>query len=69
LKSKAGGPSVAAGEAGQGVIFTADNRYVLAQFNVEKQIAVFEVREGKLIDTTERLHFPGGPVSMRSLPR
>jgi hypothetical protein len=61
--------NVPAGEAGQGVVFTADSRYLLAQFNVEKQLAVFEVRGGKLVDTGHRLPFPGGPVSIRSQPR
>lgn len=57
------------GEAGQGVVFTADNRYVLAQFNVEKQIAVFAVNEGKMQDTGTRISFSGGPSSIRSMPR
>jgi len=60
---------VPAGEAGQGVVFTADSRHVLAQYNVEKQIAVFAIRAGKLQDTGERLTFSGGPVSIRSQPR
>ena len=58
-----------AGEAGQGVVFTADGRHVLAQFNVEKQIAVYAVNEGRLADTGERLSFSGGPSSIRSMPR
>jgi DNA-binding beta-propeller fold protein YncE len=57
------------GEAAQGVVFTADNRHVLSQFNVEKQIAVFSVNGGKMLDTGTRLSFPGGPVSIRSMPR
>jgi hypothetical protein len=60
---------VPGGEAGQGLVFTADNRYVLAQFNVEKEIAVFEVSEGKLRDTKTRLPVSGGPSSIRSMPR
>ncbi|MBS1155144.1 MAG: hypothetical protein H6R07_1068 [Proteobacteria bacterium] len=58
-----------AGEAGQGVIFTADNRYILAQFNVEKQLAVYAVNNGKLKDTGKRLPATGGPSSIRSMPR
>jgi hypothetical protein len=58
-----------AGEGGQGVVFTADSRHILAQFNVEKQIAVFAVRDGGLRDTGERLAVPGGPSSIRSMPR
>ncbi|WP_213959859.1 YncE family protein [Variovorax sp. dw_954] len=58
-----------AGEGGQGVVFTADSKYILVQFNVEKQIAVFAVDAGKLRDTGERLAVPGGPSSIRSMPR
>ena len=57
------------GEAGQGVVFTADGRYLLAQFNVEKQIAVFAVDEGRMTDTGMRLPLRGGPSSIRSKPR
>lgn len=57
------------GAAGQGIVFTADSRYVLVQFNVEKQIAVFAVNGGRMQDTGTRLDVPGGPVSMRSMPR
>ena len=57
------------GVAGQGVVFTADSRHVLAQFNVEKEIAVFAVNDGKMVDTGQRLAVPGGPVSIRSMPR
>lgn len=61
--------SLPAGEAGQGVVFTADNQYILAQFNVEKQLAVYAVNNGKLKDTGKRLPTTGGPSSIRSMPR
>lgn len=61
--------SLPAGEAGQGVVFSADSRYILAQYNVEKQIAVFAVNGGALKDTGERLPSAGGPSSIRSMPR
>ena len=58
-----------AGEAGQGVVFSADNRYVLAQFNVEQQIAVYAVNDGSFEDTGQRIATRGGPSSIRSMPR
>lgn len=58
-----------AGEAGQGVVFSADGRHLLAQFNVERQIAVYAVDGGRLADTGTRLAFTGGPSSIRSMPR
>lgn len=57
------------GQAGQGIVFTADNRYLLAQFNVEKQIAVYAVNGGDLKDTGTRINVSGGPSSIRSMPR
>lgn len=58
-----------AGEAAQGVIFSADSQYILAQFNVEQQIAVYAVNEGALQDTGTRLPVAGGPSSIRATPR
>ncbi len=58
-----------AGEAAQGVIFTADSQYILAQFNVEQQIAVYAVNDGALQDTGTRLPVNGGPSSLRASPR
>jgi DNA-binding beta-propeller fold protein YncE len=57
------------GEAGQGVLFSADNRTLLVQFNVEKQIAVYAVNGGALRDTGVRIPIAGGPASLRSMPR
>jgi hypothetical protein len=56
-------------EAAQGVVFTQDNRYVLLQMDVERAIGVFAVRDGKLVDTGERIKLAAGPVSIRSMPR
>ena len=57
------------GEAGQGIVFSADSRRLLVQFNVEKQIAVYEVNGGMLKDTGQRIALRGGPASLRSMPR
>jgi DNA-binding beta-propeller fold protein YncE len=60
---------VAGGEAAQGIVFAKDNKTILVQFDVERQIAVYQIRDGKLIDTGERLKLDAGPVSIRSMPR
>jgi hypothetical protein len=39
------------------------------QFDVEKALAVYAIREGKLADTGQRLQLTAGPVSIRSMPR
>ncbi len=56
-------------EAGQGIVFSADSRTMLVQFNVEKQIAVYAVNGGALRDTGVRIPIAGGPASLRSMPR
>jgi DNA-binding beta-propeller fold protein YncE len=57
------------GEAAQGIVFSADSKTILVQFNVEKQIAVYAVNDGALQDTGQRIPLSGGPVSLRSTPR
>lgn len=57
------------GEAAQGIVFTADSKYLIVQFNVEKQLALFAVNGGRLRDTGQRIALSGGPSSLRTLPR
>jgi DNA-binding beta-propeller fold protein YncE len=61
--------SLPAGESAQGVVFSTDGRYVLAQFFVERQIAVYAVNGGAMQDTGVRIDVPGGPSSIRAAPR
>jgi DNA-binding beta-propeller fold protein YncE len=57
------------GEAAQGVVFTQDSKTIIVQFDVERALAVYAVRDGKLVDTGERIKLAAGPVSIRSMPR
>ncbi len=57
------------GEAAQGIVFAKDNQTILVQFDVEKALAVFAIRDGRLTDTGRRLPLSAGPVSIRSTPR
>jgi len=57
------------GEAAQGVVFTQDSRTVIVQFDVERALALYAIRDGKLVDTGERIGIAAGPVSIRSMPR
>ena len=41
----------------------------VAPENVEKELAVYQVREGGLVDTQARIKLDAGPVSIRTLPR
>jgi DNA-binding beta-propeller fold protein YncE len=60
---------IAGAEAAQGVVFSQDSKQVLLQMDVERAIGVFAIRDGKLVDTGERLKLAAGPVSIRSMPR
>lgn len=60
---------VPSGEAAQGVVFTQDSRTVLVQFDVERALAVYTIRDGRLVDTGTRIKLAAGPVSIRSMPR
>ena len=57
------------GEAAQGLVFTQDSKTVIVQFDVEKSLALYAVRDGKLVDNGERINLAAGPVSIRSMPR
>jgi DNA-binding beta-propeller fold protein YncE len=57
------------GEAAQGVVFTQDSKTILVQFDVEKELALYAIRDGKLVDTGGRIKLAAGPVSIRSMPR
>lgn len=61
--------AVPGGEAAQGIVIGRDGTTVLVQFNVAKEIAVYAIREGRLVDTGQRLHLAAGPASIRSMPR
>ncbi|MHC1480666.1 YncE family protein [Frateuria aurantia] len=60
---------VVAGPGGQGVVFSRDNRHLLAQYTVDRQIAVFNIEHDHLQDSGQRLSLRGGPDSIRSMPR
>jgi DNA-binding beta-propeller fold protein YncE len=60
---------VPGGEAAQGVVFTQDSKTVLVQFDVERALAVYTVRDGRLVDSGTRIKLAAGPVSIRSMPR
>lgn len=42
---------------------------MIVQFEVERALAVYAIREGKLVETNERIKLAVGPVSIRSMPR
>lgn len=57
------------GVASQGLVFTRDGRHLIVQFNVERALALFEIEEGRLVDTGTRIPLTGGPTSIRTTPR
>ena len=53
----------------QGITFAQDNKTIIVQFDVQKALAMYAIRDGKLVDTGERIKLAAGPVSLRSMPR
>jgi len=60
---------VPGGEAAQGIAIGKDNQTIFVQFDVEKAIAVYAIRNGKVVDTGQRMKLAAGPVAIRSMPR
>lgn len=60
---------VDAATAGQGVLFTKDSQHIIAQFNVEKQLVIYGIRDKKLIKLPDTVQLTAGPASIRSTPR
>jgi len=56
-------------EAAQGVVFSEDGKTVILQMDVERALGVYVIRDGKLVDTGQRIALAAGPVSVRSTPR
>lgn len=60
---------VADGNSSQGMVFTADSKHLVVQFNVEKMLGIYSLQDGHLVDTQRRIKLDAGPTSMRSAPR
>ncbi|MHC8288038.1 beta-propeller fold lactonase family protein [Pseudomonas sp. XS1P51] len=60
---------VANGIASQGIVFSADNKHVIVQYNVERQLGLFNLEGRQLVDTGMRIQLTAGPSSIRSAPR
>ena len=56
-------------DAAQGIVFSQDGKTFPVLFDVERAIAVCAIRDGKLVDTGERIKLAAGPVSIRPIPR
>ncbi len=52
----------------EGVAFTSDGRYLVVQCHPSKQLWVFQVNDGRVIDTGHRITVPGFPSSLRAAP-
>ena len=54
------------GHWSQGVVFSSDSQYILAQNMDEKNLMVFKIINEKLEDTGQRLQVKGGPAAIRT---
>jgi len=61
--------SVPGGAISQGIVFSRDGRRVFVNRNVERELAVYEIRGGRLSDTILRIPMGMSSVSIASAPR
>jgi len=52
----------------EGVVFTSDGRYLVVQCHPARELWVFELERGRLVDTGLRISVPGMPASLRAAP-
>jgi len=57
------------GRWSQGAVFSPDSKLVLVQNMVEKDIQVFRVVQGQLVDTKERIKLSGGGAAIRTVEK
>ncbi|HOZ47641.1 MAG TPA: hypothetical protein PLO37_12930 [Candidatus Hydrogenedentes bacterium] len=54
------------GRIPEGVAFSPDGKHIIVQCHAERRLWLFEVRNGKVRDTGERIETPGFPSSLRT---
>ena len=59
---------VPAGGLPEGVAFSSDSRYVYVGNYIDRNMQIYEIRNGQLIDTGKKMALPGQPASMRGRP-
>jgi DNA-binding beta-propeller fold protein YncE len=57
------------GRIPEGVAFAKSGHYLLVQCHPDRNIWVFEIKNGRAIDTGHRIEIPGLPSSLRSIDR
>ena len=58
-----------AGGVPEALAFSPDGRWLLVANLLDADVSVFEVQEGRIVDTGRRLALPGHPGSMRATTR
>lgn len=58
-----------AAQARHGSVFTQDGKTIIVQFDAERALALYAIRDGKLVETGERIKLAAEPVSIPSMPR
>ncbi|QNT78683.1 WD40 repeat domain-containing protein [Entomobacter blattae] len=59
---------IPSGTAGQGVAFADHGQKLYVQHNVEHQLAIYNRKGGKLVDSSQRISLSAGPVAIQSRP-
>jgi DNA-binding beta-propeller fold protein YncE len=52
----------------EGVAFTSDGKYLVAQCHPDRELWIFSVKRGRLKDTGQRVKLPGMGASLRASP-
>ena len=56
------------GRIPEGVAFTGDGRHLVVQCHPDRQLWLFDVKDGRVTDTGDRIEVPGMPSSLRAAP-
>ena len=59
---------VPAGGLPEGVAFSPDSRYVYVGNYIDRNMQIYEIRGGRLVDTGKKVALPGQPASIRGRP-
>jgi hypothetical protein len=60
---------VPAGAVPEGLVFSPDSQFVYAGNYIDKNVQIYRIENGKLVDTGTKLALPGQPASMRGPAR
>jgi DNA-binding beta-propeller fold protein YncE len=61
--------TIPVGRIPEGVAFTSDGKYLVVECHPDRQLWIFDVKDGRVKDTGQRISTPGMPSSLRAAGR